>query len=132
MQGRAPVRLELDLLRDAKRIVDLDAEVANSAFELRVPEQQLHRPQVAGLLVNLRHLRSPQRVRLISRAIEAGAFNPAMDNTSVLSCRDVRLIVKTAWEEVLAIPGVVLASQSRIATRVYSVISNWTGLPVFC
>ena len=29
---------ELDLLRDAERIVDLDAEIADGAFELRVPE----------------------------------------------------------------------------------------------
>ena len=43
------LRSELDLLRDAKRIVDLDAEVANSAFELRVLEEQLHRPQNARL-----------------------------------------------------------------------------------
>jgi len=33
------VRSELDLLRDAERVVDLDAEIPNSAFELRVPEQ---------------------------------------------------------------------------------------------
>ena len=43
------LRSELDLLRDAKRIVDLDAEVANSAFELRVLEEQLDRPQIARL-----------------------------------------------------------------------------------
>jgi len=34
---------QLDLLRDAECIVDLDAEIADSAFELRMPEQQLHR-----------------------------------------------------------------------------------------
>jgi hypothetical protein len=80
------LRSELDLLRDAERIVDLDAEVANSAFELRVLGEQLHRPQVAGLLVNLRHLCSPYRVRPISRAIEASTFDPAIDDTSVLPC----------------------------------------------
>jgi len=34
---------EVDLLGDTERIIDLNAEVANSAFELHVPEQQLHR-----------------------------------------------------------------------------------------
>ena len=48
-QGRTSAGSELGLLRDAKRIVDLDAEVANSAFELRVLEEQLHRPQNARL-----------------------------------------------------------------------------------
>ena len=42
-QGRICVGSELDLLRDTGRIVDLDAEIADSAFELRMPEQQLHR-----------------------------------------------------------------------------------------
>jgi hypothetical protein len=50
-----------------------------------VPEEQQHRPQIAGLFVNLRHFCSPHRVRPISRAIETGAFDPAMDDTSV--CR---------------------------------------------
>ena len=98
------LRSELDLLRDAERIVDLDAEVANSAFALCVPEEQLYRPQVTGLLVNLRHLCSPHRVRPISRAIETGAFDPTMDGTSVLPRRDVRLVMKAARKEVLAVP----------------------------
>jgi hypothetical protein len=38
------LRSELDLFRDAERIVDLDAEVANGAFQLCVPEEQLDRP----------------------------------------------------------------------------------------
>ena len=97
------LRSELDLFRDAERIVDLDAEVANGAFQLCVPEEQLDRPQVAGLLVNLRHLCSLHRVRPISRAIETGAFNLAVDDTSVLPCRYVRLIMKAARKEVLAV-----------------------------
>ena len=34
--------LQFDLLRDGKRVVYLDAEIAHSAFQLRVPEKQLH------------------------------------------------------------------------------------------
>jgi hypothetical protein len=126
------LRSQLDLLRDAERIIDLDAEVANCAFELRVPEEQLHRPQVAGLLLNLRHLCSPHRVRPISRAIETGGCHPVMDDTRVLPCRDVRLVMKALGKRYWLFPGAVLTSQSRIAARVCSVISNWTGLPVFC
>lgn len=32
-------RSDFDLLRDAERVVDLDAEVPDGAFEFRVPEQ---------------------------------------------------------------------------------------------
>ena len=34
--------LQLDLLGYGKRVVYLDAEIAHSAFQLRVPEKQLH------------------------------------------------------------------------------------------
>ena len=34
---------ELDLLRNAERVVDLDAEIADGAFELRVSELDLLR-----------------------------------------------------------------------------------------
>ena len=47
-QGRIRPRSDLDLLRDGKRIVDFDAEIADGAFEFRMPQQQLHRSQVAG------------------------------------------------------------------------------------
>ena len=46
--------LEFHLLGDAERVVDLDTKVTDGAFELCVPEQELNRPQIAGLLVNLR------------------------------------------------------------------------------
>jgi len=48
------LKSEFDLLGDAERVIDLDAEVADGAFELRVPKQQPHCSQVAGLRVNLR------------------------------------------------------------------------------
>jgi hypothetical protein len=46
------------LLGDAERVVDLDTKVTDGAFELCVPKQELNRPQIAGLLVNLRGLGS--------------------------------------------------------------------------
>jgi hypothetical protein len=61
LPGRAASsrRSEFDLLWDAERIVDLDAQVSDGAFELRMTKQQLHCSQIAGLLVDLCHLRSP-------------------------------------------------------------------------
>ena len=42
------MRLHLSLLRDLKRVVDLDPEVSDSAFKFGVPEQQLNRPEILG------------------------------------------------------------------------------------
>ena len=45
--------LQLDLLGYGKRVVYLDAEIAHRAFQLRVPEQQLHGSQVTRFLIYL-------------------------------------------------------------------------------
>jgi hypothetical protein len=66
IQGRIGAKSEFDLLGYGKGVIDLDAEIADGAFELGVPEQQLHRSQVAGLSVNLRHLGAAHRVGSIS------------------------------------------------------------------
>src|SRR5262249_55671229 len=50
--------LKFDLLRDGEGVIHLDPEVPNGTLEFRMPEQQLHRSQVAGLLVNLSGLSS--------------------------------------------------------------------------
>jgi len=43
--------LHLRLLGDLQRIVDLDAEIPNCAFEFRVPEQKLNGSQISGSLL---------------------------------------------------------------------------------
>ena len=49
----APPQLsDLDLLGDCQGIIYFDAEIADGAFDLRMPEQELHGPQVAGLPVD--------------------------------------------------------------------------------
>jgi hypothetical protein len=45
--------LEIDSLRQAKRVIYFDAEVANGRLDLRVTEQQLDCPQVASLPIEL-------------------------------------------------------------------------------
>ena len=49
---------KLDLLREPKRIVHLNAEVANRGLDLRVTEQQLDGSQVACLPIELGDLSS--------------------------------------------------------------------------
>jgi hypothetical protein len=46
--------LHLRSLREGKRVLDVNAEVADSAFDLRMTIQYLHRTQVARLLVDNR------------------------------------------------------------------------------
>ncbi|WP_045836592.1 hypothetical protein [Hyphomicrobium sp. 99] len=43
-----PTAKNVDLLGDFNRVIDLDAEIAHGALELRMTAQQLDRPKVAG------------------------------------------------------------------------------------
>jgi hypothetical protein len=53
-----------------------DPKVADRAFQLGVPEQQLNGPKVLGATVGQRRLGAPQRVRAIVSAVEAELFDP--------------------------------------------------------
>jgi len=103
--GRDLVRLssQLDLLRDAERVVYLYAKIADCAFELCVSEQQLNRPQIARLLVDLGRLRPSHRMRAIRGAVKPGALDPGVDNSCILSCREVRVRPEAAREEIRAV-----------------------------
>jgi hypothetical protein len=77
--------LQLDLLGDGEGVIHLDPEIANGALQFRVAEQQLNRPQVAGLLVNLCRLRSAQRMRPVRRTVEPGARYTVSTAVAMLS-----------------------------------------------
>src|SRR5713101_8706114 len=96
---------ELDLVRNAERIVNLDPEITDGAFELRMSKEKLSRPQVAGLLVNLTWFCPSHRVGTIGWTVETSACHPSMDNASVLSRRDVRPLPKPVRKEVSPAPG---------------------------
>ena len=81
---QGPVRLELDLLRDAESILDLDPEVPNGALQLRMAEQELDGSQVPGFLIDLRRLGSSHRMRAICRRFEASAVYPTVNEAGVL------------------------------------------------
>ena len=51
--------LYLRALRESERILDVNAQIANGALDLRVTKQDLHGAQVARLLVDDRRLCPP-------------------------------------------------------------------------
>ena len=77
---------DINLFRYRKRIIDLDAEVSDGAFDFGVAEQKLYRPQVAGSTVDQRRLCSPQRMRAKELLIETHTSNPSRKEPCVLPC----------------------------------------------
>ncbi len=68
--GAATNTSQFYLLGNAERILHLNAEIANGAFQLRLFQQKLDRPEVSCLFIDLRGLRSPHRMnacRMLNR-----------------------------------------------------------------
>jgi hypothetical protein len=93
-------RLELDLLRQAQRIIDLDPKITDRALDLRVSKKQLDRSQIAGLAVDLRRLGAAQRMRAVGRALHPGTLDPAVHYARVLASREMGLVVDSARKDV--------------------------------
>src|SRR5262249_34716581 len=58
-----PGRSDIDLFRCRERVIDLDAEIADRALDLRVTEQELHGAKIPGAPVDQGRLCPPQRMR---------------------------------------------------------------------
>ena len=101
--GRArqlcPGTSDVDFLGDIKRVVDLDAEVSNRAFDLGVAEEQLNRPQVARAPVDQGRLRPPHGMRGVLARVEADAADPLAHETSILASRSMLTDRTRAWSK---------------------------------
>jgi len=75
--GRAgqlcPGSSDVDLPRYSESVVDLNAEIAHGALDLRMAEQELNGAHVAGSAINQRRLSSVERVRPDEARVEANA-----------------------------------------------------------
>lgn len=78
---------EMDALRDCKRVIDLNAQVAHCAFELGVPQRELSGSQVTGLAIDQCRFRAAQGVGAVGCRIQTDQADPASNDPSVLAGR---------------------------------------------
>ena len=109
---------DVDLLGDLDSVIDLDAEVANRAFDLRMAEQKLDRPQISSSPIDQHRLRPPQRVRAELRRIEPDARHPFLHEPRVLPGRQSSAIAATCEQELTGLatrqPQVVVDGHPRL------------------
>ncbi len=127
---RRPHHSDLDRLRDRKRILQLDAEVANGAVHLRVPEQELNGAEVAGLAVDLCDLGSGHRMGAIRARLQSDRGDPAPDEAGILPGRDVEPLVEPSGQRYCDPTSAGSSSHLERDFRVPSVISKRTGCRV--
>jgi hypothetical protein len=104
--GRArqpcPGNSDVDFLRNLKGVVDLDAQISHRALDLRVAEEQLNRPQVAGALVDQGRLRSTHGMRRVFEQVETDAADPLGNEARILPGGQMLIRATAAREQALA------------------------------
>jgi hypothetical protein len=80
-------------------VLDIDAEIAHGAFDLCVTQQNLHRAEVARLLVDDGRLGSPERMRAVILSSQADPCDPLVHEPSILPGADVTGLIDPAGKD---------------------------------
>src|SRR5438552_11190415 len=86
--------LHLGLLSDLQRIVDLDAEILNCAFEFRVPEQQLNSSEISGPPIDHRSFRTSHRMRPVCRCVQTDRIDPRPNSPNTAEWKDAETLTR--------------------------------------
>jgi hypothetical protein len=93
---------DIDLFRDRQGIIDLDFEVSDRAFDLRMAEKQLDSPQIAGPPVYQRGLGASEGMGAVVGWFEADAADPGGNQSSILPRAEMAMFAATASEKEIA------------------------------
>lgn len=97
-------QLHFRLFCHFERIVNFDAQISHRAFQIAVPEQELDGPKILCSSVDKRGLGTSQRVRSVGCRIQTDLTHPVTDDTSILTCGQVRRTAKPAREQEIVSP----------------------------
>jgi len=96
-----PLDSDVNLLGNSERVIHLDSQVFDSALDLCVPEQELHRTKVSGAPVNQCRLSAAYEWVPNNEGSKAKATDPVGYQSRVLP-RGETLLLRSAWELALA------------------------------
>ena len=88
--------LNLRGFSECERILDVDAQVPNGAFDFRMAKQDLHRAQVARLLIDDRGFGSSQRVRSVVLRPQSDPDHPLINEPGILPGADMIGVIDPA------------------------------------
>src|SRR5690349_5219818 len=106
--GRAcplcPSDSDINLFGYRERIINLDTEIADRAFDLGVAEQELHGSQIARAAVDQRCLGPAEGVRTKHPRIKPDACHPVGKKASILARCHRSIAPTTPSEQILSWP----------------------------
>jgi hypothetical protein len=121
------MRLHLRLLGELQGVVDFDPEVSDRALQVGVPKEALNGPKIAGSPIDQRRFGAPQRMGAIGRRVQTNRPHPSPDDPGILTGRKMRDSDTRLGNRNCSGFRCAVAIQAATASRVCSVISNWTG-----
>jgi hypothetical protein len=93
------VLLNIGLLNNFQRIIDLDPKVADGALQIRMSQQQLDGPEIPSPAIYQNGFGAPERVCTLFRWVQTDFSYPASDNPCILACRQMLRRLKPALEK---------------------------------
>ncbi len=100
-RSRPAARLHLGLLCDLQRIVNLDAEIPDGAFELCMSKQKLNNPKIPGSTVDQRGFGAPHGMSAAGRRVEPNRPHPRPNDPRILPGRQMGRIRHPAGKQEL-------------------------------
>ena len=111
--GKPPPHSYFNLLCNRECIVDVDAEIPNSALNLRVAEQELDGPEVTCSSVDHRGFGTPHGMGAVGEGIQPNRAEPRPKQAGVLARRHRPLSIDPARKERLTFLQALLLQPAR-------------------
>lgn len=108
-------------------IFDVNAEIADGAFNLGMPQKDLNGAQVAGRLLDDRRLGAPKRVRVVILGLEADPGYPLPYQPGVLPRVHVAHVIVAAREYVIVdrAATTLKPGEQGLSSRFYQLELDW-------
>ena len=116
--------LHLRSLSKGEGILDVNAEIADRALDLRVSEQNLHGAEISRLLIDDGRLGSTQRMGPVVLPAQPDPGNPFVNKASILPRADVIGMIDPAGKTKSSSVPPRRSSQARMLPRAGSRSSN--------
>ena len=97
---------DVNLLRYCQGVIYFDAQISDGAFDLRVPEQKLDRPEISSAPIDEGSFSASQRMRSILPRIQPDTTDPIRYQARILACGDTCFGTAASCEQELAGPFV--------------------------
>jgi hypothetical protein len=98
---------DVNLLRYCQGVIYFDAQISDDgAFDLRVPEQKLDRPEISSAPIDEGSFSASQRMRSILPRIQPDTTDPIRYQARILACGDTCFGTAASCEQELAGPFV--------------------------